>query len=832
MPEEIIELSVEESNALRAKLGLKPLRINSEPAASSSSNKSEELSLSIDESNALRQKLGLKPLKVSNSNFQDLPSGRKASEAIHAPAQNASEEDRIKERLAEAKLKREVEAGIAKFQQDSKEGDEKIDALSWADQMRSKSAAKEKEKKRPGAGARKDSSAYGKADEKAMTGSGSYTDADFDQQNLTVAHNTSDFDAGTTTVLTLADKSILEAEEDGENALENVNLSESATVKDNLKRKRMVEMGLGHAGGYAGYDDDEFEELGGSQMTLGIDSTARGKSGVGGAGGGNKRVGFKLGGVISEGNKEAANESDLFASFKGRSVSLASSNENGDTHQADFMSYEEEEAMGLNVINKEELERKRKKKEKKLLKKLKKHKKKNRKEQNVDELDEYDQVEDHHALHPEGADNAEQLNSTTSLLEELSANSKPNSKKRRRRKRRVEYDSNDSDAEVRNVKTQTQPTSNSTKEQSIKTEEEDDEAMQEERKDKFHDIMEKGNKRTQAIFAAQNRSPNAGNGDELEEVEDDAFLSAAISKARRLQRLRQLSSKSSDVKQSKDIKSAKGATAVVEALQSMKSNGNHVTKAATISGEGKITFELGTTTEFTRALRAQPTKANDLNQNQTEQASTIVEKPNPSVVEKIEVEDVDMKEVEDDEYENHQTLEELADQVKEEDAMDTLGSTGSTVGVGRGMSAFLGMLKQTGEISGKTSGREELRGRAKDEKTYEDYAPLDLKNVVKLDTTGLTGKRPEKDIEFANREIKLEYRDEHGRLLTRKEAFRQLCYQFHGHGSSKKKEEKRLQQIEREQHERSANTSTAGTLGALKATQKATGKAFVLHKTS
>ena len=83
-----------------------------------------------------------------------------------------------------------------------------------------------------------------------------------------------------------------------------------------------------------------------------------------------------------------------------------------------------------------------------------------------------------------------------------------------------------------------------------------------------------------------------------------------------------------------------------------------------------------------------------------------------------------------------------------------------------------------------------------------------------------------------DREIKLEYRDDHGRLLTRKEAYRQLCYQFHGHGSSKKKEEKRLQQIEREQTERSINSqSLSGTLGALKATQKASGKAFVIHKT-
>jgi U4/U6.U5 tri-snRNP-associated protein 1 len=70
-------------------------------------------------------------------------------------------------------------------------------------------------------------------------------------------------------------------------------------------------------------------------------------------------------------------------------------------------------------------------------------------------------------------------------------------------------------------------------------------------------------------------------------------------------------------------------------------------------------------------------------------------------------------------------------------------------------------------------------------------------------------------------------------LLTRKEAFRELCYQFHGHGSGKRKEEKRSTQIAREQAEaRVASQQAAeGTFGALKATQKATGKAFVVHKT-
>ncbi len=73
-----------------------------------------------------------------------------------------------------------------------------------------------------------------------------------------------------------------------------------------------------------------------------------------------------------------------------------------------------------------------------------------------------------------------------------------------------------------------------------------------------------------------------------------------------------------------------------------------------------------------------------------------------------------------------------------------------------------------------------MRGRAKDERTYEDYDTLDLEKIVKVDASDT--RRPVKDLEYANKEIKLEYRDEFGRLLTRKEAFRQMSYQFHGHG--------------------------------------------------
>ena len=55
-----------------------------------------------------------------------------------------------------------------------------------------------------------------------------------------------------------------------------------------------------------------------------------------------------------------------------------------------------------------------------------------------------------------------------------------------------------------------------------------------------------------------------------------------------------------------------------------------------------------------------------------------------------------------------------------------------------------------------------------------------------------------KDVEFANRGINLEYRDEHRRLLIRKELYRNLCYAFHGYGSSKNNQERKVKQIDRE----------------------------------
>ncbi len=82
--------------------------------------------------------------------------------------------------------------------------------------------------------------------------------------------------------------------------------------------------------------------------------------------------------------------------------------------------------------------------------------------------------------------------------------------------------------------------------------------------------------------------------------------------------------------------------------------------------------------------------------------------------------------------------------------------------VAKGMAATLALLKGSGEL--KTT--EALAGRAKDRRTVDPSAN-----------------------DF---NVKLEYRDDTGRKLTQKEAFRQLSYRFHGYGPGQKKKEKRL----------------------------------------
>ena len=232
---------------------------------------------------------------------------------------------------------------------------------------------------------------------------------------MAVGHSVEEFEAGQTTVLTLADTSLLDEGGDGVGknggssggggpVLENANMRDESVTRDNLRKKRMVEMGMGHAGGYAGYDDDEFVELGGSQAAARqtkASTTAATATGSTKGGGGSKSgvVGFRIGdgathatGKGGGGGGDGGGGSDLFAGSSGRAVSL----QTGTLQSAsDFMTHDEAEADDEAAVRERgKREKEARKREKKLFKKMKKDKKKKRDRKEHRRRDDHDDDDD------------------------------------------------------------------------------------------------------------------------------------------------------------------------------------------------------------------------------------------------------------------------------------------------------------------------------------------------------------------------------------------------------------------------------------------------------
>ena len=128
-----------------------------------------------------------------------------------------------------------------------------------------------------------------------------------------------------------------------------------------------------------------------------------------------------------------------------------------------------------------------------------------------------------------------------------------------------------------------------------------------------------------------------------------------------------------------------------------------------------------------------------------------------------------------------------------------------------GMAATMGLLRQTGDVQIKHV--EQKVGRARDQTIFEDGTEDDAA-VAAIDG------------EMRFKAIKLEYRDADGRLLTRREAFRQMCHKFHGKGPGKKKTEKfASREIERQRSIKM--NAAAGSLSILQHAQARTGQAYV-----
>ncbi|CAK4702892.1 unnamed protein product, partial [Aphanomyces euteiches] len=107
----------------------------------------------------------------------------------------------------------------------------------------------------------------------------------------------------------------------------------------------------------------------------------------------------------------------------------------------------------------------------------------------------------------------------------------------------------------------------------------------------------------------------------------------------------------------------------------------------------------------------------------------------------------------------------------------------------------------------------------------------DLKDHIQVRQAGRANDYREKDVEdelTIKDGVKLDYRDEFGRLLTKKEAFRRISYRFHGHTPGKKKQEKRLKQLKEELAQQKNLGSVEQRMQTLEKRQKVAKQAHVV----
>ncbi|XP_066108193.1 U4/U6.U5 tri-snRNP-associated protein 1 [Saccopteryx bilineata] len=206
-----------------------------EAAASSKTSSGDASSLSIEETNKLRAKLGLKPLEV---NAVKKEAGTKeepvAADVINPMALRQREE--LREKLAAAKEKRLLNQKLGKIKTLGEDDPWLDDTAAWIE--RSRQLQKEKDL------AEKRAKLLEEMDQEF--GVSTLVEEEFghrrqdrysarDLQGLTVEHAIDSFREGETMILTLKDKGVLQEEED---VLVNVNLVDKERAEKNVELRK------------------------------------------------------------------------------------------------------------------------------------------------------------------------------------------------------------------------------------------------------------------------------------------------------------------------------------------------------------------------------------------------------------------------------------------------------------------------------------------------------------------------------------------------------------------------------------------------------------------
>ncbi|CAM4577510.1 U4/U6.U5 tri-snRNP-associated protein 1 isoform X1 [Lepidochelys kempii] len=216
-------------------------------AAASSKASSGDASLSIEETNKLRAKLGLKPLEV-NTIKKEVGSKEDpvAAEVINPIVLKQREE--IREKLAAAKEKRLLNQKLGKIKSLGEDDPWLDDTAAWIERSRKLQVEKELAEKRAKLLEEMDQE-FGISslveEEFGQKKKDHYSSRDL--QGLTVEHTIDSFEEGKTVILTLKDKGVLQEEDD---VLVNVNIVDKEKAKKNVElRKKKPE--------YRPYEEEE-----------------------------------------------------------------------------------------------------------------------------------------------------------------------------------------------------------------------------------------------------------------------------------------------------------------------------------------------------------------------------------------------------------------------------------------------------------------------------------------------------------------------------------------------------------------------------------------------
>lgn len=207
-------------------------------------NSSQEISLSIEETNKLRISLGLKPLYVPRA----FPV--KGESIVQDKDEEAIKQRQVTERIEKSREKRLASQAQTNSYQ-SFFSDVALSAEDWVKQSRSRSLLSEAKEELKNRISKNGNEAGSKPHAVPLRGAARPLAA-----NIRIAHDVGDFQEGEITTLTLRDRKLLDTkgralDADDEDELINVNLDDAERQKELLERKKKSSQPV-----YRGFDDD------------------------------------------------------------------------------------------------------------------------------------------------------------------------------------------------------------------------------------------------------------------------------------------------------------------------------------------------------------------------------------------------------------------------------------------------------------------------------------------------------------------------------------------------------------------------------------------------